>query len=72
MKQIPTTRSVGIVGRANQWQAFIHMGDNFALVPNVVARGQHVNAAIQQFVGRLQGNSKSAGGIFAVGDHHID
>jgi hypothetical protein len=45
--------------------------DNLFLVPDVVAGGQNVHSAIQQFLGSFQGNAKATGGIFAIGDYQV-
>ena len=45
---------------------------NFALVPDVIAGGDDVQAVVEQFVGELGRDAEPAGGVFTVGDGQVD
>ena len=46
--------------------------DDFALVPDVIAGGDYIDAQFEQFFGERRSDAEAAGRIFAVGDHEID
>ncbi len=62
---------LGIVGRPQQPRLGREILQNFALVPNVVSRCEHVQPELQQLFGDQRCNSKAAGGILRVGDGEI-
>jgi hypothetical protein len=45
---------------------------DLALVPDVVAAGEDVEAVAEQLVGELRGDAEPAGGVFGVGDAEVD
>jgi len=65
-------RRIGIVGRPDHGQSLIQVGYHLLLVPNVIARCENVHAAVQELVGRINGETKAAGGILPIGDDQVD
>ena len=45
---------------------------DFALVPDVIAAGQHVNAVTEQFIGQRRSDAEASGRVFAVGDGQVN
>ena len=45
---------------------------NLALVPDMIAAGQHVEAVTEQLVGQLRRDAEASGGVFGVGDGKVD
>ncbi len=68
------------VGRAQHAAgAFVTAGgdgveivDQVALVPHVVAGGEHVGAHVEDLLGELRGQAEASGGIFGVDDGEVD
>ncbi len=50
----------------------VHVVDQLALVPDVVAGGEHVCAQLEQVFGDLRSDAETAGGVFSVDDDQID
>ena len=46
--------------------------DDLALVPDVVAGGDDIDAQIEQVFRQRAGDAEAAGGVFSVRDHQID
>ena len=46
----------------------LHVFDDFFLVPDVVAGGEHVGAEVKELVGRGRRDAEAAGGVFGI-DH---
>jgi hypothetical protein len=63
---------VDVVGGTKQSRLAFEIVVNFALVPDMIATGQDVQAVAEQFVGKLRGDAESARRIFAVGDAQVD
>jgi hypothetical protein len=47
----------------------LHIFDNFALIPNMVARCDDMSAQIEEFLRDARGDAKSPGGVFPVDRH---
>jgi hypothetical protein len=50
----------------------LHVFDEFALVPDVVAGGDDVGAQVEEIFGEVWGDAEAASGVFAVDDGEID
>jgi enamine deaminase RidA (YjgF/YER057c/UK114 family) len=50
----------------------VHVVDQVALVPDVVAGGQNIRAQIEEFLGKLRRNAEATGGILGVDDDQLD
>ena len=50
----------------------LHVLHDLALVPNMIAGGDDADALLEEFFGDLRGDTKSPGGIFAIGNDEID
>src|SRR5208283_5438479 len=69
-------RAHGIVGRpqqASRQRTFvavgrIHVLDDLALVPDVVAGGDDIDAELEQLFGNLRSDPEAAGGILTISD----
>lgn len=64
--------SAGVVGGADDFGA---VGEEFFgafLVERVVAQRNHIHACGEDFVGGFKGYPAAVGGVFAVGDDHIE
>src|SRR5688572_15216567 len=61
-----------IVMRAQQPRLFCQVGQNRALVPDMVATCHQVDFGFEEILGDLRGNTETCGGIFNVGDAEID
>ena len=46
--------------------------DDLALVPDVIAGGEDVDAEVEKLVDDLRSDAEAAGGVFAVGDNQVD
>src|SRR5208282_3377880 len=44
----------------------------FALVPDMISGGEHVDAEIEKLLGDLRGEAEATGGILSVGNAEID
>ena len=62
----------GIIVRTQQSRLFREIGNDGALVPDVIAGGEQINLGIQKLIGDLGRDAESCGGIFDVGDAEID
>ncbi len=47
----------------------LEAGHHLALVPDVVAGGEHVDPQAEQVIRDLRRKAEAAGGILTVGDH---
>ncbi len=47
----------------------LEAGHHLALVPDVVAGGEHVDPQAEQVVRDLRCEAESAGGVLTIGDH---
>ena len=65
-------RPGGIVVRAENRSMLVEAGHHLALVPDVVAGGEHVDPKAEQVVRDLRRQAEAAGGVLAVGDHQVD
>ncbi len=65
-------RAGRIVRRPDDPIGFIEVAAELALIPDVVAAGDEIDAGGKHFIGGLLGEPKAAGGILAVGDHRVD
>ena len=61
-----------IVGRPDDPVGLVEIAAKLALVPDVVAAGDEVDARGEHLVGGLLGQPEAAGGVFAVGDDRVD
>ena len=62
-------------GGARSWLSAgdgVQVVDQLALVPDVVAGGQHVRAQIEELFGDLRRQAKAAGGVFRIDDGQLD
>ncbi len=50
----------------------VHVVDQVALVPDVVAGSEHVGAQVENLLGDLRGQAKASGGVFGVDDGEVD
>ena len=50
----------------------VHRVDQLALVPDVIAGGQHVRAQVEKLLGQRRRNAEAAGGVFGVDDDEFD
>ncbi len=50
----------------------LHVLEDFALVPDVVAGGDDVGAEIENFFGERRRDAEAAGCVFAVDDEEVD
>ena len=46
--------------------------ENLALVPDVVAGGEHIRADFEEFLGDGRRDAEPSGGILGVGDGQVD
>ena len=65
-------RPGGIIVRAEDRSMVLEAGHHLALVPDVVAGGEHVDPQAEQVVRDLRRQAESASGVLTVGDHEID
>ena len=49
----------------------IHIVDQLALVPDVVAGGQNIRSQIEEILGDLRRQAKAAGGVFRIDDGQL-
>ena len=63
--------AVRIVGRPNQPRLVADEFQRLALVPHVIAGGDHVHAGREDLEHVLARDARAAGGVLAVGDHQI-
>ena len=50
----------------------VHVIDDLALVPDVIAGSDDVDAELEQLLGDLRRNAEAAGGVFTVRDGEVD
>ena len=60
------------VGRPQQPRLGADVIDGFALRPDMVARGHHIDPPVQQLVAELPGDAPAGCGIFCIGDDQVD
>ena len=76
----PTRKFCRVVGRPQQSPcrtvrvAIRHLEviDDLALVPNVIAGSEHVDAEVEEFFGDLTGDAEAGRGVLSVGDDQIN
>ena len=69
----PASRALPrVVGRPQQPRLPLEVVVDFPLVPDVVARGEDVDAHGEQFLGDQRRDPESAGGVLTVGHHQVD
>ena len=68
----PTGRLVGVVDRPQDGAIRVEVLVDLALVPDVVAAGDHVDAAAQQLLGQARGETGTGRDVLAVRDHEVD
>ena len=61
-----------IVQRPQYRQVAVQMRNNLFLVPDVIARSQHIDSGLQKFFSSAQGQAQPARGILTVGDHYVN
>ena len=79
VKSVPG-RAGGIVGRPQHPPGTIvailgnrlHILDDLALVPHVVAGGDYVGPLVEELIGNARGQAKPAGSILGVHHHQVD
>ena len=49
----------------------VQVVDQLALVPDVVAGGEHIRAQVEEVVGNLRRHAKAAGGVFGIDDDQV-
>jgi hypothetical protein len=73
-------RAAYVVSRAQQtpraavairWNR-LHILNDFALIPDMIAGGKHVGALVEKFVGNAWSYAEAAGGIFGVDHDQVD
>ena len=68
----PRPRRAGrIVQRAQHAMVAVDLGDQVALIPDMVAGGDAVGAGLVELGGDLRGDAESAGGVLAIDDDKI-
>ena len=67
-----TGRLVGVVDRPQDGAIGVEVLVDLALVPDVVAARDHVDAAAQQLLGEARGEAHAGRDVLAVRDHEID
>ena len=50
----------------------VHVVDDLALIPDVVAGGDDIDAEFEQFFGDLRRDAEAAGGVLTVGDGEVN
>ena len=65
-------RAGRVVGRPQQPRLGADVVERFLLVPDVVARGHHVDAAVEQLVADLARDAEAGGRVLGVGDDEVD
>ena len=61
-----------VIGWTQQARLAREVVINFALVPDMIAAGEHVDAEAEQIVGQLRRDAEAAGGVFAIGDREMN
>ena len=64
-------RSLGHVDRTKQSRVGLDIGNDLALVPDMVASGQDIDTAGKQLVTDGRGDTKTAGGVLTIDDNEI-
>ena len=69
----PGTRSrCRIVGGPDQAWGPPQIVLNIPLVPDVVARGHHIDAITKKLVGNVRSDTEACCGVLAIGDHNVN
>ncbi len=63
---------IDIIGGPQQARLAGEIIVDLALIPDVIAAGEHVQAVAEQLIGELRRDAEAAGGVFGVGDGQID
>ena len=50
----------------------VQIVDQLALVPDVIAGGEHVRAQVEEVFGDLRGDAEAAGGVLSIDDDEFD
>ena len=64
--------ALGVVRRPQDAWLGIEIAEDLALVPNVVAGCEDINAGFEKLVGQRRCDPETSGGILAVGDDEVD
>ena len=67
-----TRRALREIRRTQQARVAVDIGDELPLVPDVVAGGQDVDAAIVEFAAEALGQAESAGRVLRVDDDEVE
>ena len=70
--QHSAARPFRIVGGPQKPRLAVQIIENFALVPNVIARGQNIQAQRQQFLRDARRDPEAARRILRIGDRQVD
>ena len=65
-------RALGIIRGPQQARLAIQIVVEFALVPDVVAAGEHIEAEREEILGDGGGDAEPSGGVLRVGNRQID
>ena len=65
-------RRVGVVGRPQQPRLAVQVIVELALVPDVIAGGEHIQPHGEQLFGDGRSDAEAAGGVLRVGDGQVD
>ena len=65
-------RALGIIRGPQDAVFLLDIGEDFLLVGPVIAGGDHIDAAGEEFLGDGAGEAEAAGGILAIGDDQIE
>ena len=63
---------VGIVGGPQQARLAGEVIEQLALVPNVIAGSEDIEAQSEKFFGDRRRDTEASGGVFGIGDGQID
>src|SRR5207249_7313950 len=74
----PARHASRIICRAQEpaCEAFIAVGtlevvDDLALVPDVIAGGEHIDSQLEQILRQRRGDAEAGGSVFSVGDDEV-
>ena len=65
-------RALGVVAGADQAPVGLDIALGPALVPGVVAEGNHVGPHLVEAAANLRGDAKAPGGVLTVHDHQVE
>ena len=65
-------RSGRVVRRPEETRLCADVIERFLLVPDVIARGHHLDAPVEQLIADLPGDPEPRRGVLRVGDDEID